>query len=165
MQKQTKTPSIILLAVASLTLLLPGCSLFDKNVELAIFSDNDANVNAKGQPAPIVIHAMTLKDQGMIQKIQVTDLYSLKSGIVGPDIVKLSTLNILPKMQHKSTIKIEDNDKFLAVTGLFRRHKGVKWKTVIPTKDIPRKVYLIAGKSGLKSVTRSEYYTHLNAGK
>lgn len=142
-----------------------GCSMLDKKVEIAIFSESDANVNAKGQPSPIVVHAMTLKDQGMIQKIGVTELYSLKSGAVGPDIVKLNTLNVLPKMQQQQTIKIDDNDRYLAITGLFRRHKGVRWKTVMPTKDLPQKIYLVARKDGLRTVSKSEFYTRLQANR
>lgn len=154
-----------MLSTLCLAVCLSSCSMFDKSIEIAIFSESDANVNAKGQPAPIVVHAMTLKDQGMIQKIKVTELYSLKSGAVGPDIVKFSTLNVLPMMQQKRTIKLDDNDRYLAITGLFRRHKGVQWRTIMATKDLPHKIYLVARKDGLKKVSKSEFYTRMKTNR
>lgn len=141
------------------SLSLGACSAFDKTLEVSIFSHENANVNVKGQPSPLVIHAMTLKDQSAIQHLKATELYNIRTGALSQDLLKLRTFNVLPRITHKEKLKIAENDRFFALTGSYRRHKGGSWKSVHKTHKLPSRIYFVAEAEGLRKITKDEFNT------
>jgi len=92
------------------------------------------NPDLKGGYRPLNVKVFYLKSNAAFSKASFTDIYKHTDQVLGPDILHITSHQLLPGQSLRLSESVQPGLKYIGVVGAFRNLEGANWKDI---KAIP----------------------------
>ena len=107
-------------------------------LEFAIEADQEINVNANGDPSPIVIRVYELKAKNTFEQASFFELLDGDTAKLGADLVAKREFEVKPGEKSSFTRESPAEAKHVAVIAGFRQIEAAQWRSIVdivPDRD------------------------------
>ena len=130
-------PVYLLLYLTLLIVALTSCSATKKmfgltnNIDITIQTTKDVNLDAQGNPSPIVVRLYELSTAVEFRKADYEALFSDEQATLGKDLLRRDEYEIKPEQTRIIARKAKENTKYLGLLAAYHNTTNIKWRAVI----------------------------------
>jgi len=130
-------PVYLLLYLTLLIVALTSCSATKKmfgltnNIDISIRTTKDVNLDAQGNPSPIVVRLYELSTAVEFRKADYAALFNDEQATLGKDLLRRDEYEIKPEQTRIIARKAKENTKYLGLLAAYHNTTNIKWRAVI----------------------------------
>ena len=113
--------------IVGLFLVLIGCTA-SNTMDLMLEAEAGINLDARGNPLPVVVRVYDLKSPESFQAASFHDLWKSDRAILGDSLVMMESVKLYPHSQKKITFPISEESHWIGVMAVFRHPKSGAWQ-------------------------------------
>jgi type VI secretion system VasD/TssJ family lipoprotein len=104
-------------------------------IEVFLQADPDLNRNELGQPMPVEVRVLLLKDRERLDNADFETVWKDTANLLGKDLVNSASLTVFPGKLKIYPMKSAPGVAYVALVGLFRRPEGQGWRYVVDVRE------------------------------
>jgi len=130
-------PVSLLLFLTLLAMALAGCTATKKmfgmtnNIDISIKTTKDVNLDAQGNPSPIVVRLYELTTAVEFRKAGYDALFNNDQATLGKDMLRRDEYEIKPEQTRIIARKSKENTKYLGLLAAYHDTTNIKWRALI----------------------------------
>jgi len=130
-------PVYLLLYLTLLIVALTSCRATKKmfgltnNIDISIRTTKDVNLDAQGNPSPIVVRLYELSTAVEFRKADYAALFNDEQATLGKDLLRRDEYEIKPEQTRIIARKAKENTKYLGLLAAYHNTTNIKWRAVI----------------------------------
>jgi len=104
-------------------------------IEVFLQADDDLNRNAMGQPMPVEVRVLLLRQRQVLDQADFETIWKEGPSVLGKDLVSSATLTVFPGKLKIYPMKSVPGVSHIALVGIFRKPRGRGWCHVVDVSD------------------------------
>jgi type VI secretion system protein VasD len=121
-------------------------------IEVFLQASPYLNQNEKGQPMPVEVKVLLLKDREIFDRLDFETVWQSGEEELSDDLVKAATLTVYPGKLKIYPMKPDQQVAYVALVAIFRKPEGRDWQYLFDVRDQTKKC---AGKEDLHTIVHA----------
>jgi type VI secretion system protein VasD len=119
----------------------------EPDLKIVLRGSDRLNVDESGQALAVVVRVYLLKKTKMLEDAEFDQIWQHDRETLADDVLSADELTLAPKDTKTLHLKHNDDAKYIAAVGLFRKPDGIAWRAIRLTPTVCR------GDDAMKKVT------------